>query len=217
MACQAAFSSAQEALTSSPVLIHYDPTLPVSLATDASAYAVGAVISHTLPDGTECPIAFTSRPLSSSEVNYAQIEKEALSIVLGVKRFHTYLYGRGFTLLTTTSLCTVLGPKRGHPPLQLPASNAGQSSFQPTAMTSGIRKSTREHANADCLSRLPLPLNTKEEDTPEASNFQIGQLKSMLVMHRQIQQATKRDPVLSKVLMYTRQCWPSVVPEKVKP
>ena len=51
--CQMAFQKAKEALTSSPVLMHYDPALPVSLATDASAYGVGTVISHTLPDGTE--------------------------------------------------------------------------------------------------------------------------------------------------------------------
>ncbi len=80
--CQMAFQRAKEALTSSPVLLHYDPALPVSLATDASAYGVGAVISHTLPDGTEHPIAFASCTLTSSESHYAQIEKEALSIVL---------------------------------------------------------------------------------------------------------------------------------------
>ena len=215
-ACQAAFSSAQEALNSFPVLIHYDHTLPVSLATDASAYGVGAVISHTLPDGTECPIAFTSCALSASEVNYAQIEKEALSVVLGVKWFHTYLYGRGFTLLTDHKPLHHFGTKEGAPTLAAACLQRWAVLF--SAYCYDIRyKSTREHANADCLSRLPLHLNTKEEDTPEASIFQIGQLKSMPVMHRQIQQATERDPVLSKVLMYTRQCWPSVVPEKVKP
>ena len=215
--CQAAFSSAQEALTSSPVLIHYDPTLPVCLATDASAYGVGAVIPHTLPDGTERPIAFASRTLSTSEVNYAQIEKEALSIVFGVKRFHTYLYGRRFTLLTDHKpLCTILGPKKGVPTLA--AARLQRWAVLLSAYRYDIRyKSTREHANADCLSRLPLPLNTKEGDTPEASIFQIGQLDSLPVTHRQIQQATERDPVLSKVLTYTRQCWPLVVPDELKP
>ena len=36
-------------------------------------------------------------------------------------------------------------------------------------------------------------------------------------MHQQIQQATERDPVLSKVLTYTRQCWPSAVPDELNP
>ena len=127
-----AFQNAKKALTSSPVLMHYDPALPVSLATDASAYGVGAVISHTLPDGAERPIAFASRTLIFSESHYAQIEKEALSIVFEVKRFHTYLYGRQFTLLTDHKpLCTIFGPKKVLPL----AFNVGLFCCQCTAMT----------------------------------------------------------------------------------
>ena len=51
----------------SPVLAHYDPALPMKMAGDASAYGIGAVISHVFPDGSERPIAFASRTLSTSE------------------------------------------------------------------------------------------------------------------------------------------------------
>ena len=63
------FFATKQALVSSDVLIYYDPSSPISLAGDASAYGLGAVISHSLPDGTKRPIAFASRTLSSSERN----------------------------------------------------------------------------------------------------------------------------------------------------
>ena len=67
--------AAKEGVTSSCVLVHYNPNLPIRMAGDASAYGVGMVISHVMPDGSEQPIAFTSRTLSNSERNYSQIRK----------------------------------------------------------------------------------------------------------------------------------------------
>ena len=100
--CGEAFLCAKKTLVSSQVLVHYDPTLPIALAGDASAYGIGAVISHTYPDGTERPIAFASRTLSSSERNYAQIEKEALSLIFEGLYF----------ILTTKHSLLFLGLKR---------------------------------------------------------------------------------------------------------
>ena len=76
--CQRSFDNAKSMLTSSNVLWHYDPSLPIKMAGDASAYGIGAVISYVLPDGSEHPVAFASCSLSSSERNYTQVEKEAL-------------------------------------------------------------------------------------------------------------------------------------------
>ena len=98
--CANAFKQAKKQLSSTTVLAHYDPKLPLRLAGDASSYGIGAVISHILPDGSERPISYASRTLSTSECNYAQLEKEALSLVYGVQKFHSYLYGRSFILYT---------------------------------------------------------------------------------------------------------------------
>ena len=149
--CQQAFEEAKQRLSSTLVLAHYDPNLPLVLAGDASQYGIGAVISHTYPDGSECPTAYTSRTLSPSERNYAQLEKEALSLVYGVPKFYTYLYGRSFTILTDyMPLTTILGPKQGIPALA--AARLQQWALILAAYSYDIKfKSTEDHANADGL------------------------------------------------------------------
>ena len=94
------FMKSKELLTSADLLIHFDPDLPLGLACDASAYGIGAVLAHVMPDGTERPIAYASRTLNPAERNYSQIEKEGLSCVFGIKRFYSYLFGHRFTLIT---------------------------------------------------------------------------------------------------------------------
>ena len=87
-------------LTSSCLLVHFDPQKQVILSCDASPYGVGAVLSHQMDDGSEKPVAFASRSLSPAEKKYSQLEKEGLSIIFGVKKFHDYLLGRKFLILS---------------------------------------------------------------------------------------------------------------------
>ena len=84
------------------------------MAADASPDGLGAVISHVLPDGVERPIALASISLSKSERNYSQIDKEALALVYGVKKFHNYLYGRTFKMVTDHKpLTSIFSPQKG--------------------------------------------------------------------------------------------------------
>ena len=95
-----AWRKIKKLLSSAEVLCHYNPVLPIRLACDASSFGVAAVLSHLMPDGGERPVAYASKSLSDAEKNYSQLDKEALAIVFGVRRFHQYLYGRKFTLIT---------------------------------------------------------------------------------------------------------------------
>ena len=85
----------KQLITREPVLKYFDPSKEVTLQCDASKSGLGAVI---LQEGQ--PIAFSSRALTSNERNYAQIEKELLSIVHGCTRFNQYVYGRPVTVQT---------------------------------------------------------------------------------------------------------------------
>lgn len=213
--CEVAFTQAKEKLLSSEVLVHYDPKLPIKVAADASAYGVGAVLSHVI-DGNERPIAFASRTLTGSERNYAQVEKEALALIFAVKKFHTYLYGREFTLVTDHKpLTTILGPKKGIPPLA--AARLQRWAILLSAYKYQIEfRSTTAHGNADCLSHLLLSNQSLEGLTPEPSIFNMSQVASLPVTSLQIQTATRKDPVLSKVLQFTSNGWPSEVDEPLE-
>ena len=113
---EASFRLVKEMLLQDRVLMHYDPDLPLVLATDSSSYGLGVVLSHRTPEGVERPIVYASRSLSETEKKYSQIEKEALSMIWGVKKFQTYLKGPHFTLVTDHQpLKYIMDPRKAVP------------------------------------------------------------------------------------------------------
>lgn len=78
---------------------YFDVADRAQLIADASPVGLGAVLIQINERGPRI-IAYASKSLSDTEQRYAQIEKEALALVWGVERFHFYLYGRTFELIT---------------------------------------------------------------------------------------------------------------------
>lgn len=214
--CAQAMKSAKQLLTTSNLLAHYDATAPLKMAADASQYGLGAVISHVLPDGVERPVAFASRSLSKSERNYSQIDKEALALVYGVKKFHSYLYGRKFTLVTDHQpLTSIFGPKKGVPAVA--AARLQRWALLLSAYNCDIEfRPTAAHGNADALSRLPLPEGGVERPS-ESHLYNIHQLEMLPITSQTIKKATQRDPILCKVLSYMLKGWPVGVPNVLRP
>ena len=118
---QRAFDRLKRELTSSQVLAHFDLELQTQVTTDASGVAIGAVLSQTQHDGSERPVAFASRTLTSTERAYSVSEREALACIWACERWHWYLYGRQFTLRTDHSALTALlaGGSKGRKPMRL--------------------------------------------------------------------------------------------------
>jgi len=56
--------------TTGLILIHFDDTRPTKLETDASDFALGAVLSQLCEDEKWHPVAFHGRKFSPAEINY---------------------------------------------------------------------------------------------------------------------------------------------------
>ena len=84
--CHQGYEACKQSITSDALSVHYDGHLELRLACDASSHGIGTVIGHVLDDDQERPIAYASWTLSSSERNYAQLEREALPILFGEKK-----------------------------------------------------------------------------------------------------------------------------------
>ena len=212
--CESVFQESKSELLTNRVLVHYDSKRALKLDCDASQYGVGAVLSHVMDNGEERPIAFVSRSLTKSETNYAQLEKEALALIFGVKKFHKYLYGRSFTLVTDhRPLVTILGPTKAVPPLAAARMQRWALILQAYSYDVEYRPGS-EHCNADALSRLPC----KHTDSPEAEVFFFSSIEELPISAADISQATRRESVLAQVLKYTLTGWPNyVTDEELKP
>ena len=97
--CTNSFQNLKQTLTTIPILIYPNFEEPFVLTTDASAYAIGSVLSQG-KIGKDLSIAYASRTLCSAETKYSVIERELLAIVWSVNHFRPYLFGRKFKLVT---------------------------------------------------------------------------------------------------------------------
>ena len=155
--------------------------------------------------------------MTGTEQRYVQIEREALSFMHGIKKFHQYLYDRRFTLLTDhRPLTAIFGPKKGIP--HLAAARLQRWPISPSPYNYDIRcKPSESHGNADALSRCPLQGKTEKSTLAEPNVFNVSQLRALPVTNEQLRIATRTDPVLTCVLAKARSGWPASVDDSLKP
>lgn len=101
-AARDSFEALKRAFTSAPVLTHWVPDAPLVVETDASDYALGAILSIYTPDGEIHPVAFHSRTFSSVELNYDVHDKELLAIFEAFRVWRHYLEGSGMPIDVVT-------------------------------------------------------------------------------------------------------------------
>jgi hypothetical protein len=96
-----AFIGLKDVMSKTPTLIHPDLELPFTVTTDASGYAVGAVLSQDVGNGQQ-PVAFYSHKMSNAERKYPVHEQELLAIILALKEWRCYLHGSSHPITIIT-------------------------------------------------------------------------------------------------------------------
>jgi hypothetical protein len=192
------------------------------LKPDASADDLGALLeqNHGPDDSPQWfPIAYASIALLPYERNYAQIEKEALSIVLVTERFHEYLYGHHFTVFNDHQpLKSIFGKSITECPPRI------QRFFMKLQMyDSDLEYSPgKTMVVSDALSRAYLNNQSTEIDQPDLIHciqFTFDNLPISDARLTEFQKETASDTTLQQLKEYTLKGWPQQrdIPQTVKP
>ena len=162
--------------------------------------------SYVMPDGDQKPVGFTSQMFTKAESNYSHLDKEALAIIFGVKKFRQYLYGRHFSIKTDHKPMThIFNETRTTPSM-------ASGHIQRWALTLGgydysiQYREGKNMANMDALSQLPLNTSSEQEAPrpPELVHL-VKFLDSTLLSCTQIRVWTDHDPTLSQVLKWVQE------------
>jgi len=159
-----------------------------------------------MPDGSEKPIGFVSRTLNTAEKNYSQLDKEGAAVVFGLKKFHKYIYGRKFDIVTDHKPLLKLFHEEKKIPEQASPRIQRWGIILRAYEYKMIYRPGKDHANADCLSRLPLKITkaVKSEDHV----FMMNEIACTTLTAKDIKEWTRYDKVLSKVHHYLLTGWP---------
>ncbi|KAK8395446.1 hypothetical protein O3P69_006239 [Scylla paramamosain] len=178
------------------------------LVTDANDVGVWATLIQVGPGDVEWPVAYASRVLTPTERKHPSVEKEAVAVSYGVKRFHQYCYMRRFTLIMDNkALSRILNPEREMPTLRAALMQRYALQLAAYSYDVDLRRS-EDMRFADTLSRLPMSGNIDkgpqrvEREAKESNVLFLDKWPSVTL--REVATATRRDSVLGKVMTAVR-------------
>lgn len=192
---QQAFESIKKLITAEVTLAYFNPKEEVVIEVDASSRGLGAALTQKGK-----PIAFASKSLTDTERRYANIEREMLAVIFACEKFHTFVYGKPFKVLSD------------HKPLgMIHLKNLGAAPPRLQRMLLRLQgydvvikyKPGREMLLSDAMSRLnPLPGKTIE--TP----VRIDHVMFSEQKIQQVRDATAQDDELCALRDVILQGWP---------
>lgn len=202
--CQNAFQVLKCLLVSNDLLMLFDPDLPIVVYSDASPVGVGAVLAHTIQVNgkpVDKPVMFAAASLTKTQQNYAQVDREGLAVIFAVTKFHRFIWGRPFTLISDNfAVHRIFHETKG-----LPARTGHRLQHWATMLQAYNYKFIHRKCEflqaADALSRLPSKQIIEEV-------YHVKVITPVPLTAAQIAFATAKDPILSRVLLQCHLGWP---------
>ena len=208
-----AFEAARKLIADAPCLAFFDQHKPVTLQVDASDYGLGGALMQADSSGKLQPVAYMSCQLKPNEVQWAQIEKEALAICAACTKWDLWLYGKAVTVHSDHQALETIFKK----PLAKAPKRLQRIMFRLQRYTINViyLKGT-SLVLADTLSRAPLSvsndasptnfdlfrLNVERQDLQPNVHLTSSTAKAM-------QHATASDPDMNQLLQVVMTGWPS--------
>ena len=192
---QKALDALRDQICESATLRYFDKNKPTVVQVDASSKGLGAVL---LQDGQ--PVAYASKALSDAETRYANIEREMLAVVFGCERFHTYVFGKHFTVESDHKPLQMIHQKpltSAPPRLQRMLLRLQQYDFEL------VYRPGKDVPIADSLSRSP-----EHDNTHIALDMQINFVQFSAQRIADVKRETDEDPTLSQLKRVIGQGWP---------
>ena len=192
---QAAFKQLKEDLTKAETLAYFDKDAPTQVIADAGPVGLGAVLVQD-QGGEKRVVCYASRSLTEVERRYSQTEKEALALVWACERFHLYLYGIQFELVTDHKPLEAIYSPQSKPSARI---ERWVLRLQPYKFT--VKYIPGPQNIADPLSRLTMKMKPegKRNVAEEYIRFVAENAAPQAISIREIERKSEEDPELTEV------------------
>ena len=212
---QRAFDRLRQQLGDAAALAYYDKDAPTQVIADTSPVGPGAVLVQE-QNGQCRAVCYASRTLTPVERRYSQTEKEALALVWSCERFHQFLYGMDFELVTDHKPLQTI-----YSPTSKPSARIERWVLRLQPFTFRVRYVPGPQNIADALSRLPanhLPADYTGETATEESVYTMTTLSApAAVSIRDIERASADDTELQSVRQFVKTCDAAHLPRPYLP
>ncbi len=192
----AAFNEIKRLICDANTLTYFDPSKPTIVQVDSSKSALGAALTQE-----DRVIAYASKSLNDTEQRYANIEREMLACVFGAERFHTYVFGKHFTIQSDHKPLEIISRKHlTAAPARLQRMLLRLQRYDYTIEY----RPGKEMILADSLSRLP----SKANDTEIDLDIKVCFIQFSTPRLNELREETREDPVLFELMEYVLKGFP---------